>query len=114
MNFLHRTNLVQHHRLRYIDSCASTHIVSSRENFNETGDGSDITISTASGELKVQAVGVVSILADIPGTIQPIKVKDALYVPKSKVNLLLVSKIVDKGYSVMFTPHDSKIIDASG
>ena len=51
---------------------------------------------------EISGFGTVSIKAEVNSTLQNIPVYDTLLVPQLKTNLLSVSKLCDKGYTVTF------------
>lgn len=48
------------------------------------------------------------------GTTKQIKLKEALHIPELRANLLLVGKICDKGYKVIFESDAATIMNAKG
>lgn len=64
--------------------------------------------------MRAKSIGNVRISALTNTGIEEVKAEEVLHVPDSTVNLLSVSKIVEKGLSVHFTPSGNKIEDSDG
>lgn len=63
----------------------------------------------------VKTIGYVKIPVLTMNTdVDEVIAKDVLYAPESAANLLSLSKIVGKGFSVLFTPGDFYIVDNKG
>lgn len=64
--------------------------------------------------IRTEAIGNVKIPVLTNTDVNGVIAKDVLYTSESAANLLSVSKIVNKGFSVLFTPGDSYIINSKG
>ncbi|KMQ85398.1 transposon ty5-1 protein [Lasius niger] len=99
----------------YVDSCASTHITTNGDNLLEARTCDSVAITTAnSQDMRAKFVGNVKISVLTNTGIEKVKAEEVLHVPDSAANLLSVSKMVEKGFSVHFTPNGSKIEDSDG
>lgn len=98
-----------------MDSCASTHITPNGENLQaaRTCDGAAIT-TVNSQDMQARSVGNVKISILTKTGVEEVTAEDVLHVPDSAANLLSVSKMVEKGFFVHFTPNGSKIEDSDG
>ncbi|TGZ38474.1 Retrovirus-related pol polyprotein from transposon tnt 1-94 [Temnothorax longispinosus] len=99
----------------YVDSCASTHITSERNNLEtiSTYNGGSISAANRSS-MQAKAIGNAKIQLLTDAGVERIMAKDVIHVPDSAVNLLSVSKMVAKGLSIHFTPQGSCIEDEKG
>lgn len=101
-----------------MDSYASTHVTTNKDNLQEarTCDSTAITtaITTAnSQDMRAKSIGNVKINILTNTGVKKVK-EELLHVPDNAVNLLSVSKMVEKGLSVHFTPNRNKIEDSDG
>lgn len=99
----------------YVDSCSSAHLTNQKIYLQDHKDCENIDITVANKEvISVKAIGNVKIPVVIDKGADEVVAKGVLYTPGSAANLLSVSKIVNKGLSVMFTPGDCYISDDEG
>jgi len=85
---------------------------------NDVGVFKDIN-SCERGKLKlandacaeIEAKGTVSFTANVKGTDKTVRFLDMLYVPDFRTNLISVSRITDKGHSVIFDKDQASVID---
>jgi hypothetical protein len=90
----------------YIDSEASRHIKGDREYFTNLTEIGDIEVVPGNDSVvKVFGSGTISFQRQ---SLSPMLVRDLLYVPSLKKNLISVSTIDDRGYEVLF--HDGKVL----
>ncbi|CAK9818809.1 Retrovirus-related Pol polyprotein from transposon TNT 1-94 [Anthophora quadrimaculata] len=62
----------------------------------------------------IHASGTVRAVIEQNDSKTNLTIKDALHVPDLRCNLLSIGKITDRGYKVIFTKHQAKIIDEKG
>jgi transposase InsO family protein len=99
----------------YVDTCASTHITYDKEQLINTTNNTTATITAANNvEMSATAVGNAKIPVVTDNGPDQVVAKNVLYVPESSVNLLSVSKMLQKGYEVLFSPKGSRIVDTDG
>lgn len=97
-----------------LDSGCTSHLCSDKELFvNTTNTSSGLKLAN-NDVAKVQAVGDVRITASVNKDNNKIRLKDALYVPDLRTNLLSVAKIVDNGHKVLFTKDRATVQDSRG
>ena len=89
-----------------LDSGATNHVCNKRELFCKFVSTSPESISTANSWVKATGVGDVYFDMYLNGKTKRVKFMDVLFVPEIKRNLLSVSKITDKGKTVIL--HDSE------
>ena len=83
----------------YIDSGASSHMTSDRDMFAEMSE-TDLELEVVLGDdTMVRAVGRGTVCFDRE-SMQPMILRDVLYVPGLKKNLVSVSMIKDRGFGV--------------
>jgi len=63
---------------------------------------------------RFKAKGTVPFTANVSGTEKTVFFLDTLYVPHLRTNLISVSRITDKGYSVIFDKDQDLVIDEAG
>lgn len=99
----------------YVDSCASTHItiVNNKLQHSQAYKGAGI-VAVNHQAMTAEAVGEVKLHVQTRNGTEEIVAKNVLYVPDSAGNLLSVSKLVQKGLSVNFTPKGHTIVNAKG
>jgi len=98
-----------------LDSGCSTHLCREEGKFTRKSDVTNGKVSLANeSSTEVKAKGDVSITAQTEGRIKDVTISDALLVPDLRSNLLSVSKITDKGYTVTFDKFAGKVIDKAG
>ena len=85
----------------YIDSGASSHMTGAREMFSELSqEGIDVEVVLGNDTVvRVVGHGTITIQRE---TMSPMILRDVLFVPGLKKNLILVSMIEDKGLGVSF------------
>lgn len=99
----------------YVDSCASAHITSVRDNLQTIREHINANIMAANqGNMRTESIGDVKLYVKTENGKEEITAKDVIYGPESAVNLLSVSKLVEKGLSAHFTPKENNIEDSSG
>lgn len=64
--------------------------------------------------MRAETIGDVKIKIHMGSGTEEVTAKDVVYVPESAVNLLSVSKLIEKNLSVHFTPRESYIEDSGG
>lgn len=98
-----------------LDSGCSTHLCKDTRNFVKTSIVTGGKVSLAnSASTDITAKGEISFAAEVNGRSKRVNVRDAFFVPELRTNLLSVSKIVDKGYTVTFDRNSGKVIDKEG
>ena len=98
----------------YIDSGASFHICKDQKLFNKSPEELSIpkNIEIGNGsQIIAKHKGDVDIVSTTKFGEYTLKVRDALYIPDSAVNLLSVAQITKRGYAVVFYREACKIID---
>lgn len=97
----------------YVDSCASTHItiVNNKLQHGQAYKRAGI-VAVNHQAMTAEAVGEVKLHVQTRNGTEEIIAKNVLYVPEGAANLLSVSKLVQKGLSVNFTPKGHTIVDA--
>lgn len=107
----------------YLDSGATRHMSSDKERFNNLNQSApSILIETVDGTgVESKGIGNINLEVRLRGRNESIEVKNVLYVPGLKLNLLSVGQITDKGNEVIFSSgrciirdHRSKKIVAIG
>lgn len=99
----------------YVDSCSSAHITNMKIEAQNDRNCGNMSIAMANKDtIPVKAIGDVKVPVMTESGIEEITVKNVKYAPESAANLLSVSRIVNKGFSVMFTPEGSYINDSEG
>lgn len=99
----------------YLDSGASTHLTRNPDLLIESKSKTDARITAANNcELISDSIGSVPIHVSNGREQSTVIAKDVLYVPGSAANLMSVSKIVQKGHSVVFDSTGAKIRDNDG
>lgn len=95
----------------YVDSGATNHMCNCQENMvNFQNFSKPLEVNVANGE-KVSTCGQGSVLVNLKGGIKTIS--NVYYVPKLSANLLSVSELNRKGYSVTFNDKQCTIFDGS-
>lgn len=85
----------------FVDSEASRHMTAVREQFTQFSE-KELNLEVELGDNRiVEAVGV-GIVSFQRESLPPLKLKEVLYVPGLKKNLVSVSTIEDQGYEVTF------------
>ena len=85
----------------FVDSGASRHMTGAREQFTQFSE-KELNLAVELGDnriVRVVGVGTVSFQRE---SLPPLKVREVLYVPGLKKNLISVSTIEDQGYEVTF------------
>ena len=85
----------------FVDSGASRHMTVAREQFTQFSE-EELNLEVELGDnriVKVVGVGIVSFQRK---SLPPLKVREVLYVPGLKKNLISVSTVEDQGYEVTF------------
>jgi hypothetical protein len=90
----------------YIDSGASRHMTSVREYFTDPTEIGDLEV-VLGDESVIKSVhsGTISFQTE---SLPPMLLRDVLYVPSLKNNLVSVSTIEDRGYEILFC--DGKLV----
>lgn len=101
-------------RLWTIDSGASCHMTSSEGFFNEL-EKSSVTVVMANGNCSESGGIGYGSLKSVNGAGEPVDINldKVLFVPNLDGGLLSVSKMADKGYSVLFTKNSVEVRNAS-
>lgn len=101
-------------RLWTVDSGASCHMTSSAK-FFEKLEKSCVTVVMADGNCSKSGGVGNGALKGVDGTGDPVEIKleKVLFVPNLDGGLLSVSKMADKGYSVLFTKNSVEVRDES-
>ena len=94
----------------FVDSAATMHMTNNLEVLHDVQNTSDHNISTANDQVMV-ADKVGNVVLPVSSTCKA-TVKNTVYVPDLKVNLLSVSQIVKKSCSVLFDSVGCKIYDS--
>lgn len=88
----------------YLDSGASCHMSPQKEFFDDVKEVRNWNIESVDGTIiSPKGVGNVDLCVNIGNKTEEIILHDVLYMPNSKINLLSVGKITDKGSEVIFT-----------
>ncbi|XP_071577889.1 uncharacterized protein [Temnothorax nylanderi] len=99
----------------YVDSCASSHVTNQENCLQNKRKCTDTSILVANNSaVNVESIGDVTIPVLTGRGVEEITAKEVMYVPGSAANLLSVSEMVNKGLSVIFTPHKAYIQDKDG
>jgi hypothetical protein len=85
----------------YIDSGASSHITSVRENFTDLRD-TEVRIDISLGDNRIVTVAGIGTVSFRREDLPPISFTDVLLVPGMKKNLISVSTLQDRGLEVLF------------
>lgn len=94
------------------NSGASCHMTGNRDWFKELRKCENPKIKIANNaKLSVEGKGDIDLKIHVNGSADQLKVKDTLYIPELSANLLSVSKITSKGYTVTFTKEKCVITD---
>src|SRR5436190_13941341 len=83
----------------FVDSGATAHMSPNKMLFEQIQDNKDFTVTIANNE-KIHSEGIGNI--KIKTELGEKEIKDAIYVPEIKANLLSVSKMTEKGHVVIF------------
>lgn len=100
------------HRIWCMDSGCTAHMCGNDEvfvNFNESTSGKVNLANKVSTDIKGK--GSVSLITNLDGKTKNVDIKDTLYVPELRTNLLSVGKICDKGFSVIFKSDSATVMD---
>jgi len=98
-----------------LDSGCSTHLCKEEDIFTRRLAVTDGKVNLANdSSAEVKAKGDVSITTRTGGRLKDVTINDALLVPDLRLNLLSVSKITDRGYTVTFDKFTGKVIDKAG
>lgn len=95
-----------------IDSGCTAHMCGNNETFvnlNESTSGKVNLANKASTDIKGR--GFVSLITNLDGKINNVNIKDILYVPELRTNLLSVDKIYVKGFNVIFKSDTATVVD---
>jgi hypothetical protein len=99
----------------YIDSGASAHYTM-RDDWmisNHKSNAREITVANNS-KLKVISSGIVNVNVNNSGSSNIIPINNVHFVPNLAANLLSVSQLVKKNFSVIFDKNGCRIVDADG
>lgn len=100
----------------FVDSGATMHMTGQRDLFISIDEGA-VSRSVATGNeeiLKSAGIGYVYINCCVQGSSQRTKLRDVLYAPGIKVNLMSVKQITRRGFKVQFDKSKCEIRDARG
>ena len=93
-----------------IDSGSTDHIVSDKSVFADFQEKHDIVLSPNGGQSEVKGLGSVEIEAyNTKNQKVRLLLKDVLYVPQYKFNLLSIDKILEKGHSILFKEQSASL-----
>jgi len=100
----------------YLDSGATKHMSNSKEKFNSLHEDAITKVFTAADQyLESSGKGSIKLSTRInKNDSNLVELKDVIYVPKLRSNLLSVSAITDKGYVVMFNNKGASVKCADG
>ena len=87
----------------HIDSGATSHMCSNKDLFDEFKESVEKIIIADGNTLEAKGKGTVYLKIYNEGDIKTIKLLIVLYVPKIEGNLISVSKIVEKGFNIVFS-----------
>ncbi|XP_043263816.1 uncharacterized protein LOC122404031 [Colletes gigas] len=73
----------------------------------------NIDVAETNRSLEAEAIGDIRIVKMINGQEETIKIKDVLYVPRLRANLLSVSKLINEGNKVIFENGMAIVVDSS-
>uniref|UniRef100_A0A6V7IJ77 Retrovirus-related Pol polyprotein from transposon TNT 1-94 n=1 Tax=Bracon brevicornis TaxID=1563983 RepID=A0A6V7IJ77_9HYME len=94
-----------------LDSGCTSHLCKNKENFIEINEGPVGQLDLANNaSTKIKAKGTVKVTFEINGKQTNIFLKDVLYVPDLRLNLLSIGKICDNGYKVVFEKNGVSMI----
>ncbi|XP_032690227.1 uncharacterized protein LOC116853307 [Odontomachus brunneus] len=97
-----------------LDSGCTSHLYSDKVLFVDIRDISSGLRLANNITIKVEAMGDVKVKALVNKEERRIRIKDTLYVPDLKTNLLSVAKIVDNQHQVLFTKDQAIVRDPQG
>lgn len=99
----------------YVDSGASMHMTMHRDWLSDVTAPPVQSIRIANNNLlKVECCGNISIkVITNDGSMETIQVRNVLYVPELKTNLLSISKIIESGCKILFNEHGCEIYNQS-
>lgn len=95
-------NMAEKDNTWLLDSGATHHACNKREWFRSINNVAAEPIMTANGCITAKGIGDIEIRAFTRGKTKEITIKDVLYIPEIKRNLLSVSKIEEKERRVEF------------
>ena len=99
----------------YVDSCSTVHLTNDSSNLQNEKSCANIEISGInSSSVEAEAIGQVQIPVKTEDGVDRITANDVIYAPRTTANLLSVSKIVKRGFTVTFSPKLSSISDNNG
>lgn len=98
-----------------LDSGCTSHICGDASVFTKIDSSESGKLKLASeATANISYKGVVEFATNINGEKCNVTLSDTLHVPEVGTNLLSVSKIADKGYSVVFDKSEATVLDESG
>lgn len=98
-----------------IDSGCTSHLCNSTAGFTKIGAQEPGKLNLASNaHTEIQARGTATFLVKTNEQEKKVTLNDALYMPDLQTNLISVGKMIDRGFSVVFTKHSAEIIDKKG
>lgn len=97
-----------------LDSGATSHICKELKHFGETQSGCGKLNLANQDSTEIKAKGNASFFNNYLGSEVKVNLKDTLYVPDLRTNLISVAKITENGYDVLFTNNHAKVIDKKG
>lgn len=98
-----------------LDSGCTSHLCNNREKFNVLKESTCGILNLASNSsTAVQGSGNVVISMNRDGYPKVVELKDTLFVPDLRSNLVSVAKITDTGHAVTFTKDSATITDQEG
>lgn len=98
----------------FFDSGATSHMVKNKALITNETPMSNFVMAADKKVMKVETVGVAELKPARGNERKPIPVQDVLYIPELSANLLSVSKIVKKGYTMTFSSKGCEVRDADG
>lgn len=98
-----------------LDSGSSSHLCKDQCKFTDFKKVNNNSLNLASSATtKVEGKGAVRFEIEQGNKIEGITLDNALYVPDLRMDLLSVGLITDKGYKVLFTKENAKILESNG
>lgn len=98
-----------------LDSGCTAHLCADEDVFSSMSKSTKITLNLASqASAKVEGTGLVILAVPSSDGQRSIELKNTLFVPDLRTNLISVSKITDKGHTVTFTKTGAHVSDANG
>lgn len=97
----------------FLDSCASVHLTKNSDWLMNSNKNSGKIKTASNSDMNIVSKGTVDISVKINGQNKVVPAHEVMYAPEAAVNLLSISKIVQKGHKVIFDKSGARIIDMS-